>query len=568
MSSENQSSEVYTTGEESKETHHSDSEDEELSDEEIESKNDWSIGSGSKGDTNIEEEEENHLEKPRQRILTANRNWLIVVVILYTASAYFDALVAGDAVGYGLEEPIWIQTTFPVFYETPEVPEYNSKGEIISSTAIPLLPIWKELMEGEIIMTTNVHPNDFKLTLKLIQPAKVPVIAGVVDVQQTGIIQVEIRFFKPYFWGSPSASQTLDLLLEKANNPGSQMYTRIDNPRAKDRGQPSKFDTFNMNLGSPLRGRINDETGQQETWITKGRNDGRPPSIFWLDVFVGLQVFGMVTMCITGLVLSRFAWDAQVEEYGDVRLSVKQDDPNASMYRMKWPVWVIIFAAIFRIEALPELMESLKSKKEYWTLICTLIVGNVVQVIPSFLLHLHLAHGSGAGPSFGMMLSMFCKTGAFLGTMVLWERSNGFTANNVAIKLSWQAYTSLTWQRIATFRFAGLMSRLLPLAVLMTMYSEIIVAYIFGFDAVVLFFMMIHTGLRQRCTLGNERCNCGNFCYFYTTRLPSLLFFYNDSFIGRSYDNSIIHPLLYLFSRGLSLGVITYFWWYAQVSGV
>ena len=109
------------------------------------------------------------------------------------------------------------------------------------------------------------------------------------------------------------------------------------------------------------------------------------------------------------------------------------------------------------------------------------------------------------------------------------------------------------------------MSRVLPLAVLMTMYSELAAAYVFGLDAVVLFFMMVHTSLRQRCTLGNEKCSCGNLCYFYTTRLPALLFFYNDSYMGRSYDNSIMHPLLYLCARGISLGAITYYWWYAQV---
>jgi hypothetical protein len=35
--------------------------------------------------------------------------------------------------------------------------------------------------------------------------------------------------------------------------------------------------------------------------------------------------------------------------------------------------------------------------------------------------------------------------------------------------------------------------------------------------------------------------------------------------MGRSYDNSIMHPLLYLCARGISLGAITYYWWYAQV---
>ena len=555
---------AYVTGETTPDSEGSS--EEELSDEEVVSKDEWSIGSsGAKAEQPIEDE--NHLEKPRQRILTANREWLIALVALYIASMYFDALIAGDVMGYGIDEPIWVQTTFPVFYETPEIPEYDNKGEIVSTTPIPELPLWKDLMEGELIAETNVHPDDYKLTLKLIQPAIVPVIAGVVDVQQTGIMQVEIRFFKPYIWGRPSATQTLNVLLEKAANPGSDLFTRIANPRAEERGQPNKFDTFNMNLGSPLKGRINEDSGQQEAWLTQGRNDGRPPSQMYIDIFVGLQLVGMIGMGITSVLLNHFAWGAQCEEHGDVRLSVKQDDPKAHLYRMKWPVWVILMAALFRLEAIPELIECLKSKKEYWTLICILTVGNVLQIIPSLILQLYFAHGSGAGPSFGIMLSVICKMSVFCGTMVLWERSNAFTGTNVAIKLSWDAHYSsqLSFQRVALYRFFGLMSRVLPLAVLMTMYSELAAAYVFGLDAVVLFFMMVHTSLRQRCTLGNEKCSCGNLCYFYTTRLPALLFFYNDSYMGRSYDNSIMHPLLYLCARGISLGAITYYWWYAQV---
>ena len=103
MSSENQSSEVYTTGEESKETHHSDSEDEELSDEEIESKNDWSIGSGSKGDTNIEEEEENHLEKPRQR-------WPYGILALVAAATAAVLHMSDAAVSSSCDTSPWLDS--------------------------------------------------------------------------------------------------------------------------------------------------------------------------------------------------------------------------------------------------------------------------------------------------------------------------------------------------------------------------------------------------------------------------------------------------------------------------
>ena len=92
------------------------------------------------------------------------------------------------------------------------------------------------------------------------------------------------------------------------------MFTRIANPRAEERGQPNKFDTFNMNLGSPLKGRVNEDSGQQEAWLTQGRNDGRPPSQMYIDIFVGLQLFGMIGMGITSVLLNHFAWGAQCEE--------------------------------------------------------------------------------------------------------------------------------------------------------------------------------------------------------------------------------------------------------------
>ena len=545
----------------------SDSESEQLSHEEEASKaEDWSVGSFSKAEEQVESEDMG-LEKPRQRVLTANRNFLIAVVAMYTASHYIDTLITHDVIGYGPSEPIWHETTFPVEWDTLPVKKLDRAGELEYELPIVMLPEWYQDMYDKTLETSGVDPQFFDLKLKITQPAIVVEVAGVADVRQIGILQVKIRFYKPYLWGVQSANLSLTTLLEEAGNPGAKMYTKTENTLSGDpmwEDQPTKIDTFNMNLGSPLRGRINQDTQRPELYLTTGREDGRPPTWEWLWIFVGVQVFGMGFMCLAAIVLSKFAWDAQVEEHGDVRLSVTQDDPKADMYRMKWPLWVTIISVIFRLEAMPELSESLKSKKEYWTLIALMTTGCVVNILPSFLLQLHFAQGSGAGPSLGIILSLMIKMGAFLGTTVLWERSNAFTATSVAVKLSWEAHTSLTWQRIAAWRFAGIMSRLLPIAVLMTMYSEVAAGYVVVFDAVVLAIMIAHTGLRQRCMLGNERCTCGNFLFFYITRLPSLLFFYNDSYTGRSYENSIIHPLLYLCYRAISLGGTTYVWWYGQ----
>jgi hypothetical protein len=517
-----------------------------------------------------EEEEEGEgegdhaLEKPRQRVLSSNRVWLLAVVTLYTVTFYFDLIILNDAYGYGPSEPEWWQTTFPVFYETADIPTYGVGDEVLYWTPIPKLPAWREIMESEILLTCEgLHPDDYNLTYVYLVPAIVPIIAGVIDVQQTGVVQVEIRFFKPYWWGSPSARQSLDMLLEKGANPGAKMYSRTRNPRADERGQPSNFDTFNMNLGSPLRG-YTSLTGIPLPLLKHGEDDGRPPTWTWTNASAYSQIVGAVSAGLTSLTISQFAWDVQVQDYGDVRLSVKQDDPHAKEYRMKWPAYVLFFASLVRMEALPELSEALKSQKEHWSLVAVMVSGCITQVLPQAVLQMHLAYGSGAGISFGLFLSLSVKLAAFVGTMVLWERSNAFTATGVALKLSWEAHTSLTWQRIAAMRAAEFFARCLPLAVLMSTYDEWAVLWILGFEAFLLFVAMAWTALRQQCQIGDESCNPCNFLFFYLSRLPLLVFVYNDGYTGRSYDNSSMHPTLYLGVRTISFGAQLSLWWFAQ----
>lgn len=505
-------------------------------------------------------------EKPRQRVLSSNRIWLIAVATFYTVSFYLDLVILSDATNYGPSEPVWWQTTFPIYYETAEVPTYGKGDEIIDLTPIPKLPAWRNIMEAEILYTCeNLHEDDYNLTLIYLQEAIVPMFAGVIDVQQTGIVQVEIRFFKPYWWGAPSARQSLDMLLEKGANPGARMYSRTPNPRADERGQPSNFDTFNMNLGSPLRG-YTSITGVPLPLLTHGEADGRPPTWSWTNASAYSQMIGVISASLASLTISNFAWDVQVQDYGDVRLSVKQDDPRAKEYRMKWPAYILIFVALLRLEVLPELSESLKSQKEHWSLIALMVVGCTFQIFPQSILQLHLIYGSGAGISFGLFLSMGAKIVAFIGTMVLWERSNAFTATGIALKLSWDAHTSLTWQRVAAMRFAEFFARCLPIAVLMSVYDEWAALWVLGIDSALIFFAMVWTAVRQQCLIGDEPCHPCNFFYFYLSRLPLLLFAYNDGYTGRSYDNSTMHPLLYLCFRSLSFGTQIYLWWYAQTT--
>eukprot|EP00946_MAST-07B_sp_MAST-7B-sp1_P004017 g4017.t1 len=293
------------------------------------------LGMVPEGEGEGEDEEENDLEKPRQRVLSANRVWLIAVVVLYTLTSYFDLIILYDAYGYGPSEPEWWQTTFPIYYETAEVPTYGVGDEILYSTPIPKLPEWRKIMEDEVLFTCEgLHEDDFNITYVYLQPAIVPIIAGVIDVQQQGIVQVEIRFFKPYWWGYPSARQNLDMLLEKGKNPGAKMYSRTPNPRSDERGQPTNFDTFNMNLGSPLRG-YTSQTGQPLPLLTHGDDDGRPPTWAWTNASAYSQLVGAVCAGMTSMTINAFAWDVQVQDHGDVRLSVKQDDPRAKEYRMK-----------------------------------------------------------------------------------------------------------------------------------------------------------------------------------------------------------------------------------------
>ena len=142
-------------------------------------------------------EEDNALENPRQRVLSSNRAWLLAVATAYTLTFYLDLIILNDAYNYGPSEPEWWQTTFPLYYETADVPTYGTGDEILYSTPIPKLPAWREIMQSEILLTCEgLHEDNYNLTYVYLQPAIVPIIAGVIDVQQTGIVQVEIRFFK------------------------------------------------------------------------------------------------------------------------------------------------------------------------------------------------------------------------------------------------------------------------------------------------------------------------------------------------------------------------------------
>ena len=52
-------------------------------------------------------EEDNALEKPRQRVLSSNRAWLLAVATAYTLTFYLDLIILNDAYNYGPSEPEW-----------------------------------------------------------------------------------------------------------------------------------------------------------------------------------------------------------------------------------------------------------------------------------------------------------------------------------------------------------------------------------------------------------------------------------------------------------------------------
>ena len=114
----------------------------------------------------------------------------------------------------------------------------------------------------------------------------------------------------------------------------------------------------------------------------------------------------------------------------------------------------------------------------------------------------------------------------------------------------------------AGFRAVEILARLLPIAVLMTLYGFVAVAWTVALDVVLLFCALLWTGVRQGCKLADERMQCCSFCLFFTSGFPLLYFVYSDSFMGRSFSNSLMHPTLYLGVRTLSISAAFYLWYY------
>ena len=308
-------------------------------------------GAGVSGDKNAE----SNIDKPRQRILKVNFWWMLGLCCIYTASNIFDIFIWLDTSGFGADEPVWTEVQFIMEYETLPV-----DGE-----DLPLLPVFANAMKDELEQTTGVAEHNYELEIASVRKADVRNINGVIDVIQIGIASVRIRFFKPYQWGVQPASVMLQRLDEAAAKPGSVMFE----PYINEGGTPAKFKTYNLNTASPLK---------QDT-RTQGPRDGRPPTRVWLDVSGFVQLAGLITGCITAVLAAKMGWDMQMYDIGDIRLSTAGDAASGK-YRMKWPLYVTITAAVLRLEVAAELFEARRSKKEQFGLIAVLIAGCVVQV--------------------------------------------------------------------------------------------------------------------------------------------------------------------------------------------
>ena len=94
---------------------------------------------------------------PRQRVLRANRKWIVVLVVSMCLSHLFDAIVLADCIGFGASEPIWRQVTFPL--------EFEVENDIIERD------FYTEILKRELETVTGVDRANYELEVTVTTPS-------------------------------------------------------------------------------------------------------------------------------------------------------------------------------------------------------------------------------------------------------------------------------------------------------------------------------------------------------------------------------------------------------------
>ena len=167
-------------------------------------------------------------------------------------------------------------------------------------------------------------------------------------VTRVGLLSVTVRFKKPYRWGHASPKANMETSSKFASLPHQifSSHTLIPDLGIQKRNQSFPFTIL--------------------VWQTHGEQVSQPTVLLTSDhqvritgtLSLGIQGGTIVMQFFILVLLTRFGWSLQMEDYGDVRLSATYGK-KGSKFRMKWPASVLFITSLLRLELFAELWECL-----------------------------------------------------------------------------------------------------------------------------------------------------------------------------------------------------------------
>ena len=411
----------------------------------------------------------------------------------------------------------------------------------------------------------DVYPEDVYVNMDII--TEVVMTNNVV--RQVGEVEMSIKFFKPYIWGRLSPQMALNRLMKDLQTSGTKFFEPyvpyvtpvIGERQFDDDFEVKGYKTMQEKNGNPY------EDGKNYGPIISGGDDGRPPSRNHADYAAYILYWSAGIQFIVAYFMSKWGWENQCEHLGDIRLSTKKGDGDN--FRQEWPFYIILLLTIFRIEILPETIEVMKCKQEFYGFSLLMTTNVIFQAIPFLILEFYLGFASGLG--FGqtfLFMSIFCNLCCVAAFGFLWERNQAWVVKRITIDLSTAENFSVHTRvvpLIGLYRVFEILARLFPIVITMIVYGEEVVFYILALDAGVIFVLMFYTLFLNGWYLGGDRfkCTCTSvFAFFsrYLFGIVFLVFFYFDTLLGRTRHNGFVSPTLYYCARLGELLAMTYSW--------
>eukprot|EP00943_MAST-04B_sp_MAST-4B-sp1_P007061 g7061.t1 len=415
----------------------------------------------------------------------------------------------------------------------------------------------------------DVHPDDVDVTTEKIKEVRMTNSV----VREVGELLMRLRFYKPYIWGRLSPQMAVNKLMRDVQSPGSRFFEPYfaSGEQARPVIGEKKFDESNIEIkgyktmsaknGNPY------EDGKKYGPIIEGPDDLRPPSRHHADFAAYIIYWSAGIQFIVAYFMAKWGWENQCEHLGDIRLSTKKGDGDE--FRQEWPFYIIFVLTLFRLEILPETIEVLKCKQEFYGFSLLITTNVIFQTIPFLILQSYLGFASGLG--FGQtffVLAIFCNLCNIAAFGFLWERNQAWVVKRITIDLSTAVNFSVQTRvvpLIGMYRVFEILARILPIVITMIIYGENVVYYILAIDAGVIFVLMFYTLLLNGNFLGGDkyRCTCTSILSFFSRYLFGvvfLIFFYFDTLLGRTRHNGFVSPSLYYFARIGELIVMTYSW--------